>query len=167
MGLGVNGAATGRENIRLRLLSQGLTWREAEAATGPIGEYSELGEYLDMPVDTYSRGMQLRLSFSVATSLGAEILVMDEWVGAGDAAFREKAADRMHKMVQEAGIVVLASHNSVLLKRICNKGLWLENGELRGMGDIGEVISAYDESRSRQSGGGERASRPISARLPS
>lgn len=148
MGLGVNGSATGRENIRLRLLAEGLSWREAEAAIEPIGAYSELGDYLDMPVDTYSRGMQLRLSFSVATSLGAEILIMDEWVGAGDAAFREKATRRMHEMVEEAGIVVLASHNNVLLKRICNKGLWLQKGQVMAMGDIDSVVAAYDASLS-------------------
>lgn len=159
MGLGVNGSATGRENIRLRLLAEGLSWREAEAAIEPIGAYSELGDYLDMPVDTYSRGMQLRLSFSVATSLGAEILIMDEWVGAGDATFREKATRRMHEMVEEAGIVVLASHNNVLLKRICNKGLWLEKGRVMAMGDIDSVVEAYEASLI-----GDGAVRPASAR---
>lgn len=146
MGLGVNGDATGRENIRLRLLAEGLSWREAEAAAGPIEAYSDLGEYLDLPVETYSRGMQLRLSFSIITSIGADILVMDEWVGAGDAAFKDKAAKRMDEMVENAGIVVLASHNNNLLKRICNKGLWLEQGRAQAFGPIEEIIDQYAAS---------------------
>lgn len=143
MGLGVNGDATGRENIRLRLLAEGLNWREAEAAAGPIEAYSDLGEYLDLPVETYSRGMQLRLSFSIVTSIGADILVMDEWVGAGDAAFKDKAAKRMAELVENAGIVVLASHNNNLLKRTCNKGLWLEQGRARAFGPIEDIIDQY------------------------
>lgn len=146
MGLGVNGDATGRENIRLRLLAEGLSWREAEAAAGPIEAYSDLGEYLDLPVETYSRGMQLRLSFSIITSIGADILVMDEWVGAGDAAFKDKAAKRMDEMVENAGIVVLASHNNNLLKRTCNKGLWLEQGRALAFGPIEEIIDQYAAS---------------------
>jgi len=146
MGLGVNGDATGRENIRLRLLAEGLSWRDAEAAAGPIEAYSELGEYLDLPVETYSRGMQLRLSFSIITSIGADILVMDEWVGAGDAAFKDKAAKRMDELVENAGIVVLASHNNNLLKRTCNKGLWLEQGRAQAFGPIEEIIDQYAAS---------------------
>lgn len=146
MGLGVNAESTGRENIRLRLLAEGLTWAEADAAAGPIEVYSELEDYLDLPVESYSRGMQLRLSFSIITSLGADIVIMDEWVGAGDAAFREKAANRMNELVERAGIVVLASHNNTLLKRICNKGLWLEEGHARGFGEIGDVIDGYAKS---------------------
>ena len=150
MGLGVNGDATGRENIRLRLLAEGMSWRQADAAAGAIEDYSELEDYLDLPVETYSRGMQLRLSFSIITSMGADILVMDEWVGAGDAAFRDKAAKRMDEMVADAGIVVLASHNNALLKRTCNKGLWLEHGQARAFGAIDDVIDQYANSLKAQ-----------------
>lgn len=145
-GLGINGDATGWENIRLRLLAAGHDWRSAHALSGPIAEYSELGEYLDRPVDTYSRGMQLRLSFSIATSLDADILIMDEWIGAGDAAFRQKAAERMQELVENAGIVVLASHNNRLLEQVCNKGLYLDSGHMRYFGDIKEAIRRYGEN---------------------
>lgn len=143
MGLGINGDATGRENIRLRLLAEGYDWKEADARSEAIEIYSELEEYLDRPVDTYSRGMQLRLSFSIATSMGADILIMDEWIGAGDASFREKAAERMQELVDNAGIVVLASHNNNLLRRICNKGLFLEDGKTVFFGEMDEAIRRY------------------------
>ena len=146
MGLGVNQDASGKQNIRLRLLAEGCTWAEAEERAKAIEDYSELGEYLEYPVDTYSRGMQLRLSFSIATSLNADILIMDEWIGAGDQAFREKASRRMHQMVDDAGIVVLASHQNPLLRRVCNKGLWLENGEVRMFDEIGRVLDFYRAS---------------------
>jgi len=145
-GLGINGDATGWENIRLRLLAAGHDWETARSLSEPIGIYSELGEYLDRPVETYSRGMQLRLSFSIATSLDADILIMDEWIGAGDAAFRQKATQRMQELVDNAGIVVLASHNNRLLEQVCNKGLYLEAGRMRYFGDINEAIRCYGEN---------------------
>ena len=145
-GLGINGDATGWENIRLRLLAAGHDWETARRLAEPIGVYSELDEYLDRPVETYSRGMQLRLSFSIATSLDADILIMDEWIGAGDAAFREKATQRMQELVDNAGIVVLASHNNRLLEQVCNKGLYLEAGRMRYFGDINEAIRCYGEN---------------------
>lgn len=145
-GLGINGDATGWENIRLRLLAAGHDWQDARRLAEPIGAYSELGEYLERPVETYSRGMQLRLSFSIATSLDADILIMDEWIGAGDAAFREKATQRMQELVENAGIVVLASHNNRLLEQVCNKGLYLEAGQMRYFGPIDEAIRRYGEN---------------------
>jgi len=145
-GLGINGDATGYENIQLRLLAAGYTWKQARELSEPIAAYSELDEYLERPVDTYSRGMQLRLSFSIATTLDADILIMDEWIGAGDAAFREKAAQRMEELVAAAGIVVLASHNNRLLERICNKGIFLEKGKVRYFGDMGEAIRCYADA---------------------
>ena len=93
-----------------------------------IIEFSELGDFIDMPFKSYSQGMGARLAFSIATSLDPEILLMDEWIGAGDPNFQEKASLRMEAIAKKAGIVVLASHNHALLKRACNKVLELDGG---------------------------------------
>lgn len=128
--LGFRREATGRRNIVLRGLINGWSMDEIEARMDEIIEFSELGDFIDLPFKSYSQGMSARLAFSVATSLEPEILLMDEWIGAGDAAFQEKAKRRMAKMAERAGIIVLASHNQRLLKQMCNKFLELNQGRL-------------------------------------
>lgn len=129
--LGFRPEATGRRNILLRGLING--WTEAEIAerTEEIIEFSELGEFIDMPFKSYSQGMGARLAFAIATTLEPEILLMDEWIGAGDASFQTKATDRMNKLAEKAGIIVLASHSEELLKKTCNKRLELEKGRVK------------------------------------
>lgn len=143
MTLGMDLEATGWENIILRCVFLGLTFSEARKLSPAIGEFSELGHYLDIPVRAYSSGMFLRLAFAISTSVFPEIIIMDEMIGAGDASFMEKAQRRIQELVQRAQILVLASHNVEILTRFCNKALWLEGGRARLYGDAREVLSAY------------------------
>lgn len=131
--LGFRPEATGRRNIELRGLISGWTPAIVKERMDEIIEFSELGEFIEMPLKTYSQGMAARLAFSVATSLDPQILLMDEWIGAGDAAFQEKASKRMDAIAKKAGIIVIASHNHTLLKRTCNKILELEKGHVKAL----------------------------------
>jgi ABC-type polysaccharide/polyol phosphate transport system ATPase subunit len=129
--LGFRPEATGRRNIVLRGLINGWSPEEIEGRMEEIIEFSELGEFIDMPFKTYSQGMAARLGFSIATSFSPEILLMDEWIGAGDAAFQAKAKRRMDEMAESAGIIVLASHNQDLIKKTCNRVLELEKSTVK------------------------------------
>jgi lipopolysaccharide transport system ATP-binding protein len=128
--LGMDVDASGYDNIFLRGIMMGLTPQEIRAKTDDIAEFTELGEYLDMPVRTYSSGMQLRLAFAVATSVDADIVVMDEWLSVGDAAFNEKAAQRLKGFVDNASILVIATHSPELLKNVCNRAFKMEHGRI-------------------------------------
>lgn len=136
--LGFRREATGRRNIMLRGLINGWDEDEITERMDQIIEFSELGEFIDMPLKSYSAGMSARLAFSIATSLEPEILLMDEWIGAGDARFQEKAKQRMGQIAEKAGIIVLASHNHSLLRRTCNKILELEKGTIKSFGSADE-----------------------------
>lgn len=129
--LGFRREASGRRNIELRGLINGWSSREIAERMEPIIEFSELGDFIDMPLKSYSQGMAARLAFAVATSFEPEILLMDEWIGAGDPAFQEKAKQRMDSMAEKAGIIVLASHNHALIRRTCNKVLKLQAGQVK------------------------------------
>jgi lipopolysaccharide transport system ATP-binding protein len=129
--LGFRKEATGRRNIELRGLINGWSAEEIDLRMNEIIEFSELGDFIDMPFKAYSQGMAARLAFSIATSFEPEILLMDEWIGAGDSSFQEKARKRMGEMAERAGILVLASHNQRLIKRTCNRILNLERGKAR------------------------------------
>lgn len=138
--LGVQPEATGRENIIIRGLIKGWRYHEIEARMDGIIEFSELKDFIDLPLRTYSDGMRMRLLFAIATSFAPEILLLDEWIGAGDSNFQAKAARRMNDLVGKAGIVVIASHNQGLLKRICDKAIWLDQGKIRAFGEIDDVF---------------------------
>ena len=143
VGLGVRREATGRRNIVLRGLMRGLTHKQAEAKIPEIVEFSELHEFIDMPVRTYSTGMAMRLSFAMATAFEPEILLIDEWLGAGDQSFQKKARARMFELMDTAGITVLASHREGLLRKVCSKCVWLDGGIMRAFGSIDEVLDAF------------------------
>jgi ABC-type polysaccharide/polyol phosphate transport system ATPase subunit len=145
IGLGIDGEATGYENILLRGLLYGLTPQECRECAQEVADFTELGEYLSMPVRTYSEGMKIRLAFAVATSLNAEVLLMDEWIGTSDARFLEKARQRMETFVQRSSILVLASHSLEIVTKWCNKGILLHQGSVRMVGDISDVLTAYHE----------------------
>ena len=144
--LGINPEATGYENIMTRGLFLGLLPEQVRARTEEIAAFTELGDYLAMPVHTYSAGMRLRLAFAVCTSFEPEILLMDEWLGVGDRAFVEKAQRRLEEFVERAGILVLASQNSGLLQRVCTTGVLLDAGRVKACGPIGEVLREYREA---------------------
>lgn len=143
VGLGVRPEATGYRNIVLTGLVAGYSRAEIEAMTPDIVEFAELGPYLNLPLRTYSNGMAMRLKFACATAFQPDILLMDEWLGAGDAEFREKAEQRMTELVEKAGILVLASHSDNLIQRMCNKVLWLDGGVMRAFGPTAEVMAQY------------------------
>ena len=128
--LGFRREATGRRNIVLRGLINGWTEENIDERMNEIVEFSELGEFIDLPLKAYSQGMQTRLAFAVATCLEPEILLMDEWIGAGDSKFQQKARQRMAELADRAGIIVLASHNHCLIKQNCNKVLELDAGHV-------------------------------------
>jgi lipopolysaccharide transport system ATP-binding protein len=130
LSLGLDPEATGYENILVRGLMMGYSVRQMRSRTDEIAAFSELGDYLNMPVRTYSSGMQLRLAFSVATSVEADVLIMDEWLSAGDAGFAEKAAARLLGLVERSSILVLATHSPDLVQSLCNRVLRLEHGRV-------------------------------------
>lgn len=141
---GFNPDMTGRENIRIRGMYMGMRPREVRALEPEIEAFSELGEYLNMPLRTYSSGMQLRLAFAIATSVHPEILLMDEWVLAGDAAFMSKAQARIEEYVVSSSIFVLATHSTQIIEQWCNKAILLQAGEAIAFGDTKSVIEAYN-----------------------
>lgn len=141
--VGMNMDATGRENIITRGMYQDVAPREMLAKVDEIAAFTELGAYLDMPARTYSSGMLIRLCFAAATCIPTEILLMDEWLSAGDASFLHKAQKRMNAYVQASSILVLASHSMELLKEWCNRAILLENGAVTASGSVEEVADAY------------------------
>lgn len=141
--LGLNPEATGRENILLRGMYMNIHPREMRSRVDEIAEFTELGPYIDMPARTYSAGMLVRLGFAISTCTPAEILLMDEWLSAGDARFLDKAQRRMEEFVGSSKIVVLASHSTDLLRKWCNRGIMLEQGRIVAQGRIDDVIAAY------------------------
>jgi len=143
IGLGIDGEISGYENIRLRALILGLSADEIEERMADIAEFTELGDFLDIPVRTYSTGMLTRLTFAVATCFSPEILLMDEWIVAGDAAFLAKAQHRVKSFIQDASILVLASHSLDISRKWCNKAIWIERGEVKMSGDIENVLAEF------------------------
>jgi ABC-2 type transport system ATP-binding protein/lipopolysaccharide transport system ATP-binding protein len=143
IGLGIDSEISGYENIRLRGLILGLSSAEIEDRMQDIKDFTQLGDYLDIPVRTYSSGMMTRLTFAVATCFAPEILLMDEWIMAGDAGFITKAEHRIQRFVEKASIMVLASHSLEICRRFCNRGVWMEAGQVRAAGPIDEIIDQY------------------------
>lgn len=144
MALGMNPEATGFENIRLRGRFLGLDSKQLRSRIDEIAEFTELGDYLAMPVRTYSTGMMLRLAFAICTSIEPEIMLMDEWIGVGDAAFLVKASQRLNEFIGRAGILVLASHSAGLLEANCNKGVLMHAGKVEAFGPISEILRKYE-----------------------
>lgn len=143
--LGIDTELNGYDNIRLRGMLLGLSSQDIEDRLSATADFTELGDYLDMPVRTYSSGMMLRLTFAVATCFDPEILLMDEWVVAGDAHFMAKAHQRIDSFVDKASVLVLASHNLDICRQWCNMGLWMGQGRVRALGPVGEIIKAYEQ----------------------
>jgi ABC-type polysaccharide/polyol phosphate transport system ATPase subunit len=141
--LGFEMEANGWKNIRYRGYLQGESAEKLRTNTPDIAAFSELGDFLSIPMRFYSSGMLVRLAFSAATTIEPEILLIDEVLGAGDMAFQKKAQQRMHKMMEKARILVVVSHDMSVLPRLCDRALWLEKGRLRADGPVDEVIEAY------------------------
>jgi lipopolysaccharide transport system ATP-binding protein len=125
---GINGKVSGRENIMFRSKLLGRPTQLAKETVEDACEFGELADFIDQPVETYSSGMKMRLAFSIATAVPAEILVMDEWLSVGDDSFQAKARERIDGLVKQAEILVLASHNKTLLSGLCNNFMSLDKG---------------------------------------
>jgi ABC-type polysaccharide/polyol phosphate transport system ATPase subunit len=145
--LGLDDEATGYENIMLRGLVMGLDRKEIEKRVEEISEFSGLGEFLHLPVRTYSSGMTLRLLFSIATSVNSDILLMDEWIAMGDADFIERANQRLHGVVSRSKILAFASHNPDYLRAVCNRAVLLEGGRIVAEGSVDDVLKHYQSDR--------------------
>lgn len=142
--VGLDAEATGRENIVMRGMFMDVHPRRMRAHIDEIAEFTELGYYIDMPVRTYSAGMVIRLCFAVATAFPPEILLMDEWLAAGDAGFLAKAHKRIEQFVAESSILVLASHALPLLKEWCNRAILLDQGRILASGSVEEIAAMYE-----------------------
>jgi ABC-2 type transport system ATP-binding protein/lipopolysaccharide transport system ATP-binding protein len=141
--LGMSMDATGWDNIRMCGRLWGLTRSQVEESIPDIVEFTELGDYLSVPVRTYSTGMMLRLAFAIATVRAPEVMLIDEVIGVGDLRFFTKAFERLRSVVERASILFVASHADDILRQLCNKAIWLQNGTLMAYGEINEVIAAY------------------------
>jgi ABC-type polysaccharide/polyol phosphate transport system ATPase subunit len=142
--LGMADDATGFENVRISGALWGLTRRQIDASMDDIIQFTELGDYLKMPVRTYSQGMHLRLAFAIATLREPDILLLDEVIGVGDAGFYQKAFARLLNLVQKSRILFVASHANEMIRRLCNKAIWLHKGSLIIYGDVDKVLNAYE-----------------------
>lgn len=137
--------ATGWENIKLRGLMLGETPKNMDSKMQEIANFSELGEYLNIPVKYYSSGMFMRLAFSISTAIEPDILLLDEVVAAGDAKFLKKANDRMQELIGKVNILIFVTHSMDQLKQFCNKCIWIEKGQIKMYGSPEEVSKKYLE----------------------
>ncbi len=144
--LGFEREATGWENIHYRGYLQGETPKSIRHKRDAIAEFSELGDFLDLPVRCYSTGMLMRLAFSVATAIEPEILLIDEVFSTGDLAFQEKSRRRMQEMMAKARIIVIVAHDLALLEQFCNRAVWMDHAQIRQAGETSRIIAAYRES---------------------
>ena len=143
IGFGIDAESTGRENIYLRGALLGLTKTDINDRLDEIIDFSELGDFIDMPLRTYSAGMHLRLAFAVSTVIRPEILLMDEWLSVGDEGFKAKAEKRLNDLVAATNILVIASHSKELILHTCNRVIWLEHGKVKMDGTPAEVVDHY------------------------
>lgn len=143
LGYGVRIDATGRRNILLRAMMAGLSRREAEERIDEVADFAELGDFIDLPLRSYSSGMMMRISFAVATAFQPEILLLDETIGTGDAKFIEKSKRRIDTLIRDAGIAVIASHSPDFVTSMCNKAVWLHEGRIARIGEPDETYQEY------------------------
>jgi len=145
LGVGMDMDATGRDNIVLTGYLRGFTRQQSEAHTDDVIEFADIGSFIDMPVRTYSAGMTTRLAFALATTIAPDILLLDEIIAAGDAAFVNKSRLRMESVMKRARILVFASHASGLIRAYCNKGLVMDKGRVVFLGDVEEAIEIHEK----------------------
>jgi len=145
VGGGFHPEFTGRENVRAALTYQGMSKRDIRTAETEIAEFTELGEFFDQAFRTYSLGMQARLTFACATSITPDVLIVDEVLGAGDAAFYRRSTDRMRKLMHDGASVLLVSHALQQIQRFCDESIWLESGHIVMHGSTTEVVKAYEK----------------------
>ncbi len=142
--IGLDPNLSGYQNVEQIALLYGLSRHQIEAMKPDIADFAELGDFMALPLSTYSAGMKTRLGFAVATAFRPEILVADENLGTGDANFIEKARGRMEAMMADASILVVASHSVTTLRKLCNRAILMEHGEIVVDGEPGAVIERYN-----------------------
>jgi ABC-2 type transport system ATP-binding protein len=143
LGVGMDPEVSGLENIIVRGLFLGMSKQQMEERVDDIAEFTELGDFLRMPLRTYSTGMRVRLALGVVTSIDPEILLLDEGIGAVDAAFLDKSKRRLRELVDRSGLLVFASHSDEFLRELCDTAIWMEHGQVRMQGPLEEVLAAY------------------------
>ena len=143
LAVGMDPEISGLDNILIRGLFLGMTRKQMEARVDDIAAFTELGDYLSMPLRTYSTGMRVRLALGVVTSIDPEILLLDEGIGAVDAEFLAKARARLFELVERSGILVFASHSDEFLADLCDTAIWLEHGTIREHGPLRDVLCHY------------------------
>ncbi len=147
LGAGFHPELTGRENIYLNGALLGFTQREMDKKFKRIVDFSELWDFIDAPMRTYSSGMWARLGFAVATDVNPDILIIDEVLSVGDESFQRKSAQRMQEFRDQGATILLVSHNLEIVEQMCHRVFWLDHGQLVKMGDPGMVINAYLQSQ--------------------
>lgn len=145
LGAGFDAELTGRENIIMNGLILGMSEKDIRARFDEIVDFAEVEKFLDVPIKNYSSGMKSRLGFAVATCARADILIADEVLATGDKAFQAKCEKRMQKLLDGGTTLLFVSHSNAVVERMCQKALWLDNGEARMMGDTKDVLVAYDQ----------------------
>ena len=143
LGLGFKPDFTGRENALIACLLQGFTKRDASLALSTIQEFCEIGDFFDAPVRTYSTGMRARLGFATALANRSDVILIDETLGVGDAAFKEKAQDTLKGQMTEARGIVIVSHAPVQIKTLCDRAVWIDGGAVKLDGKPEEVLAQY------------------------
>lgn len=143
LGAGFHPDFTGRENIYFNAAIFGLTKKEIDDRLESIIEFSELGDFIDSPVRTYSSGMYMRLAFSVAINVDAEILLIDEILAVGDQHFQDKCFAKLEELAKSKMTIVIVSHSLDSIKKLCNRAIWINNGEVAKDGKCQDVISEY------------------------
>jgi teichoic acid transport system ATP-binding protein len=145
LGVGFKGGLTGRDNVILGGLAAGLTREQLAAKYDEITEFAELGDFIEMPMRTYSSGMYGRLAFSVAVNMDPDILLIDEALSVGDARFKQKSFDKMRALCAEARTILIVSHALKSIRELSDEVLWMHKGEIAMRGDPETVIEAYKE----------------------
>jgi ABC-type polysaccharide/polyol phosphate transport system ATPase subunit len=143
LGAGFHPDLTGWENIMINGVLLGLTRNEVTERMEEIAAFSEIGEFIDMPIRTYSSGMYLRLAFSIAIYTDPKLLLIDEILGVGDEGFQKKSKDTLIGLIKEGVTTILASHNLIAIKEICDRAIWINGGEIREEGMPGKVVKEY------------------------
>ncbi len=141
--LGIDPEASGLKNLYMRAAILGIEKSNIDSVVEETIDFSGLGEFINLPFRTYSSGMQVRLAFSIATAITPEILIMDEWLSAGDKDFSEKSHKRLLKLVDNTNILILASHSKELISNVCNRVIWLDKGSVKMDGKTEDVIDKY------------------------
>lgn len=145
LGIGMRMELSGRKNIILQAMANGQNIDEIKFLLPDIISFSELGSVIDAPIHTYSQGMAMRLSFAIATAFKPDILLLDEWIGAGDRIFRAKAQQRLQSMIEDSRGFILASHNTEIVRRYCTKAIWLDKGQIKAFGNVETVLKEFIE----------------------